>query len=182
VLKGAILLHGGREFSMERRHLIRLASLSLISGGALLSTGIYQWWNIPPDKPYKLLSSKEGLMILAISGAMFPKGEEISWSGDELQLDRFFDQLLLELGETEQQLIKFFLHFIDKSAYLSENQSAFLDMDIHKRQVFLESWLQHSNHLLRNALLSIVTLLGMGYTSHPLVSPRLAMYHRCGFG
>ena len=167
---------------MERRHLIRLASLSMLSGGAILSVGAYQWWNIPPEKPYLLLNNEEALMIVAMSGAMFPKGEEIPHSGDELQLDRFFDQLLLELGETEQRLIKFFLHFIENSAYLSDNHCAFLDMDVHQRQEFLEGWLLHSNHLLRNALLSIVTLLGMGYTSHPLVSPRLAIYHRCGFG
>ena len=99
---------------MERRHLIRLASLSFISGGAILSTGVYQWWNIPPDKPYRLLNSEEALLIVAISGAMFPNGEEVPHSGEDLQLDRFFDQLLLELGETEQKLIKFFLHFHQK--------------------------------------------------------------------
>ena len=167
---------------MERRHLIRLASLSVISGGAILATGVYQWWNIPPDKPYRLLNREEALLIVAISGAMFPNGEEIPHSGEDLQLDRFFDQLLLELGETEQKLIKFFLHLIENSAYLSDNHRNFLDMNMNQRQAFLEGWLQHSNHLLRNAFLSIVTLLGMGYTSHPLVSPRLAIYHRCGFG
>lgn len=167
---------------MERRHLILLASLSLLSGGAVLATGVCQWWNIPPDKPYRLLNSEEALLIVTISGAMFPNGEEMPYSGDELQLDRFFDQLLLELGETEQKLIKFFLHFIENSAYFSDHHGAFLDMDVNQRQEFLEGWLQHSNHLLRNAFLSIVTLLGMGYTSHPLVSPRLAIYHRCGFG
>ena len=121
-------------------------------------------------------------MIVAISGALFPSGEEIPYSGGDLQLDRFFDQLLLELGETEQKLIKFFMHFIDKSAYLSSFHKGFLEMEVIEQQTFLENWLQNSNHLLRNALLSIVTLLGMGYTSHPQVSPRLAIYHRCGFG
>jgi hypothetical protein len=167
---------------MNRRHFIAIASLSVLSGSTLVSVNAYQWWDVPPQESYHFFSEKEGQMVVAISRALFPSGEEIPYSGGDLQLDRFFDQLLLELGETEQKLIKFFLHFIEKSAYLSSIHKGFLEMEVIEQQAFLEGWLQNSNHLLRNALLSIVALLCMGYTSHPQVSPRLAIYHRCGFG
>ena len=167
---------------MNRRHLITIAGLSALSGSAVVATQIYQWWDVPPENPYHLLNEYEAQMVHHICKAIFPAGNEISIDGGELQLERFFDQLLVSFGEMEQKLLKFFLHFIDRLSYVSEYHTSFLDLDTPKQQKFLEDCLQSSNYLLRNAFLSIITLLGMGYTSHPQISPRIAIYHRCGFG
>ena len=167
---------------MNRRQLIAIAALSSLSIGSLVAVQVYQWWDVPPEEPYVILNAHEATVVRHICMAMFPAGDQISLDGGDLQIDRFFDQLLFSLGETEQKLIKFFLQTIDKVSYLSENRSRFLDLNTSQKQKFLEDWLQSSNYLLRNALLSVVTLLGMGYTSHPQISPYIAVYHRCGFG
>ena len=167
---------------MNRRHLIAIAGLAAISGPTLVGVQLYQWWDVPPDAPYHLLHTHEAKMVQHICRAMFPAGEEITVDGGDLYLERFFDQLLLTLGETEQKLIKLFLQFIDKMSYLSEYRAPFLELSVQQQQHFLEGQLQSSNYLVRNAFLSIITLLGMGYTSHPQISPRIAIYHRCGYG
>ena len=95
---------------MNRRHLIAIAGLAAISGPTLVGVQLYQWWDVPPNSPYHLLHTHEAKMVQHICRAMFPAGEEITVDGGDLYLERFFDQLLLTLGETEQKLIKLFLY------------------------------------------------------------------------
>jgi hypothetical protein len=166
---------------LSRRHLLSLIALS--SAAIPLATGIklYSWFNVPAETPYQHFSAKEAEQIRLISGALYPGGKTLALDGEEAHLDRFLDELLSQLGEQEQLLIKFLLQGIEPLSFPAYGKS-FSELSKRERQDFLQSWLHHDNHLVRSALLSIVTLLGMGYTTHPEAAPFLSSYHRCGFG
>ena len=57
-----------------------------------------------------------------------------------------------------------------------------MDMINKEQQEVLFKWMNEDDHLFRSAVMSLVTLLGMGYTTHPAVAPRISAFHRCGYG
>ncbi|MBM74377.1 MAG: hypothetical protein CMK59_03155 [Proteobacteria bacterium] len=141
----------------------------------------YSWWNIPADAPFKHLSIDEATQVRRIAESVFPSGETIALDGGSAKLDRFLDELIDQFGSQEVSLIKFMLHGIEPMPFPIYG-TTFSSLSSTNRLLFLQSWLHHDNHLVRNAMMSIVTLLGMGYTCHPDVSPLISTHHKCGFG
>ena len=85
------------------------------------------------------------------------------------------------MPETQAKLLKLLINALNTAPYLNLN-SAFLKQSAEQQSQQLQTWLNHSNHLIRNAVTSLTILIGMGYTSHPRVSSFFARYHQCGYG
>ncbi len=141
----------------------------------------YSWWNIPAEAPFKHLSSHEAAQVRRIAESFFPSGQVTTIDGGSAKLDRFLDALIAQFGTQEISLIKFMLNGIEPLSVPAYGVT-FSSLSSNNRLLFLKSWLHHDNHLVRNALMSIVTLLGMGYTSHPDIAPLISTHHKCGFG
>ena len=99
----------------------------------------------------------------------------------EAKLDRFFDQLLFSMTEQNRDLLKLLLHGLDAAPFIKYGNH-FTDLEQSESENQLQRWLLSNNHLLRGAVTSLVTLLGMGYCSHPMSSNTLSKLHQCGFG
>ena len=166
---------------ITRRHLLSLLAFSSAAVPLTAALEMYTWWNVPPSTPFKHLSSAEANQVRRIADVLFPAGETISISGGSAQIDRFLDQLIDQFGDLEISLIKFFLNSLERLPFAMYGTS-FSNLSPKERLTFLNTWLYHDHHLIRNAMMSIVTLMGMGYTSHPKVSPLLSTHHKCGFG
>ena len=166
---------------ISRRHLISLIALSGAAVPFAAALEMYAWWNRPASTPFIHLSKEEADQVCRIADVLFPAGESIDLSGGSAQIDRFLDQLINQFGEMEISLIKFLLNGLEQLP-LTMYGSAFSDLSPKQRLEFLNTWIHHDNYLIRNAMMSIITLMGMGYTSHPEVSPFLSRHHRCGFG
>ena len=166
---------------LNRRQLLRIGGLSTLGltlGGGLVYS---QWWNAPANAPYQRLSTHEASLVRAISTVAFPSGDIISISPEQLSLDRYFDILLQSMPETQGKLLKLLLNALNSAPYLTFDNT-FLMQSPEQQHKQLQSWLNHPQHLLRNAVTSLVILIGMGYTSHPKIAPHFAQFHLCGYG
>ena len=166
---------------ISRRHLLALslamgAAATLGAGATLIS-----WWKVSPDQPYATLSTEEAAIIVALAEAAFPGGNASPLDGGDAHLDRFMDELLTSMGEPNKSLLRVLLHAIDTTAILN-GVPTFRKMSVEQRQVQINKWANAKNHLWRSAILSLITLMGMGYTTHPTVAERLSEYHMCGYG
>jgi hypothetical protein len=165
---------------ISRRQFIAVSAMTA-AGLAAIGGNLYFWWDAPPSSPFSRLAEREGAFLTALSSAAFPAGEEIDLDGGAARLDRFFDELLKSMPEDNVRLIKLLLQGLDR-ATMPFYGASFHSLSSQERQEQLSSWLSSDQHLLRSAVQSMVILLGMGYTTHPKVSPLLAVHHRCGFG
>ena len=166
---------------LSRRNLLKIIGLSSGLVGIATGSTLYAWWNTSPDQPFECLNNQESAMVRSLCEAAFQGGPTIELDGADANLDRFFDQLLTGIPDINQQLLKLLLHALDHSTWLSHQQS-FTTLSKAQRSTILENWLQDDNHLFRSAVQSVIVLLGIGYTMHPIASKHLSQYFRCGFG
>ena len=66
--------------------------------------------------------------------------------------------------------------------FLIDSGATFTALSLPEQQVVLRSWFTNDVAEIRGAISSLVVLLGMGYTTHPEVSPIMSAWHRCGYG
>ena len=167
--------------ALTRRQLITIGAIAGISSGVGITVIGISWWNTPADAPYQNMNHDEALILSIIAGAAFPAGRVISLDGSMLNLDRFFDQMLSDMPELQSKLLKLLLNALNSAPYLDFKNTLSAQSPTEQKEQ-LQRWLNHPNHLFRNAVTSLVILIGMGYTSHPEVSPYFNQMHRCGYG
>ena len=166
---------------LTRRQLLTIGGLSCLTFGLSATMLGRQWWNTPASAPYQNLSQQEAQMIMAISAAVFPAGAVISVNPNSLKLDHYFDSLLQQLPQMQEKLLKLLLNALNSAPYISF-QSSFLAQSAVEQQRQVQDWLNHSNHLIRGAITSLIVLLGMGYSAHPEIAPYFGQMHQCGYG
>lgn len=170
---------------LSRRHLLGL----IAAGGALTAaTGLVgavavgtNWWDQPADAPFEALEQEEAAVVRAVAAAAFPGGATIALGGGEADLDRFFDGLLLALPETQRNLLKLLLHALEHGAIVGAGGRLTHLPEVEQR-AFVMGLINHELAEVRGAAMSLVVLLGMGYTTHPSVAPMISAWHRCGYG
>lgn len=166
---------------INRRKFFFYASAALSTASIASCILVVQWWDTPPHESYEHLSAHEASITKVIAKAAFPSGKSHPMDGSQAQLDRFFDHFLGQLNEQNRKLLKLLLQTTERisiplyGSYLS-NLS-----DI-QQQECVEYLLNHPQHLVRSAYQSLIAILGMGYTTHPQMAEKLALFHRCGYG
>jgi hypothetical protein len=170
---------------MSRRTLLGIVAAA---GALTAATGLVgaftvgtQWWDQPADTPFEALELEEAAVVRAVAAAAFPGGATIALGGGEAELDRFFDGLLLSLPEMQRSLLKLLLHALEHGAILAEGDRLSA-LPEGAQRAFVMGLLQHELAEVRGAAMSLVVLLGMGYTTHPTVAPMISAWHRCGYG
>jgi hypothetical protein len=166
---------------ISRRHIIALSCATAIATTIGTGSLLISWWKVPPHAPFQCLSIHESKILVAIAQATFPSGAVIAMDAKDLNLDRFFDSVLFGMPTVQSDLLKLLINALNRAPHLSL-KAQYLDLSFKEQTLFLKGLLEHEQHLLRSAISSLCILLGMGYTSHPEVSPSFAKYHRCGFG
>ena len=117
----------------------------------------------------------------ALSGAAFPAGDVIALSGAQADLDIFFDAVLSGLPELTSNLLKLLIEALQHLT-LPRHGARFTALSPEAQQVQLSIWLDSDQPELRGAVLSLVVLLAMGYTTHPKIAPLMSTWHGCGYG
>ena len=167
--------------AISRRQFLALGAATSAAVGLLGGVTIWSWWDIPPSDSYQTLHEDEARTLRHIAGAAFPGGETIALQGKDAKLDRFFDELLLSMGDNNRKLLKLLINSLENLTKVT-HFSAFSNLSENQQRRMITEWLQNDNHLFRGGIQSLVLLLGMGYTSHPEASATLSQYFRCGFG
>jgi hypothetical protein len=166
---------------ITRRHLIALGSATAAAGMVGVAFEGASWWNQPAGATYTVLSDDEAQFVRALAGVAYPRVPDIDLAGEDANLDRFFDSLLSHMPEQPRQLLRLLLHGLDTGPVLTHG-SRFRSLSRSERSAVFDSWLTSDLAELRNAGQSLVLLLGMGWTIHPKVVPRMKRIHSCGYG
>jgi len=166
---------------ITRRHFIALGAATAVSATLVGTTALVNWWDTTPEEPYQTLDQHEANVLRHFAAASFPSGDTIPLDGGKAQLDRFFDTIVLSMTDENRKLLKLLIQAIDKLS-LPLHFSTFSNLPLSTQRELLQMWLAHDNHLIRGAIHSLVLLLGMGYTTHPIAAQRLEPSFRCGFG
>lgn len=166
---------------ITRRHLIALGSATAAAGLIGVGSEVADWWNQPPGAAFVVLSDEEADFIRALAGAAYPRTPEIDLDGQDASLDRFFDSVISHMPDTTGSLLRMLLHGLDVGTLLTHGDR-FSRLDWADRTSVLRGWIEHDLAELRNAGQSLVLLLGMGWTTHPRVVPRMKLLHSCGYG
>jgi len=166
---------------ISRRHLLALSAGSAAAGAIGAGGLAISWWDQPADKPYRSLSSDEGAFVRAWAGVAFPATPLSPIAGDEAQLDRFFDEMLLVMPADTAKLLRVLLHSLN-TLPLATRWGRFTDLEPNTQKRLFEEWTHSDVSLFRSATQSLVLLLGMGWSTHPSVAPTMQKLHSCGYG
>jgi hypothetical protein len=142
---------------------------------------VVSWWDQPPGRGYQQLSAQEAGSLRAFSRAAVPGGGVIALSGADAVIDRFFDAVLGGMPPLTVELLRLLMPALGRAPLL-EHDSPFTGLPLPTQQVAPRRWFISDVSGIRGAISSLVVLLGMGYTTHPEVSPIMSAWHRCGYG
>jgi hypothetical protein len=164
-----------------------LALSTLVTAGAVVAGGgtLVSWWDQPVGAGYDHLSEDEAAFVRALAGAIYPSTATLSLGGEEAQLDHFLDQSMGLLDELPRNGMRVLMHGLQSWPRVDpklQKGAAFANLDLAARMDLVDRWLGSDSSLLRQAVQSLVVLMGMGYTSHPAVSDHFAQWHGCGYG
>ena len=165
----------------SRRQVLALGALAASAGAVGVGVGGLRWWSGPKADGLAHLTPDEAHFVRAFSAACYPATRQVPHSGDDLDLDVYIDASLEIMAPTQRGLIRALLHGLDAWTF-PKHASRFTDLDLSTRQDVLQHWLTHSQGEVRQATTSLVLLVGMGYSTHPLVAPFFERLHRCGYG
>jgi len=166
---------------ISRRHLLALGAAT--SAAAVVGVGatVASWWDQPAHGELTQLSADEASFVRAWAGAAFPGGDVLALDGADAGLDRFFDGVLAHMPDTQRKLLKLLLHALDTGS-LALAGARFTRLDPQQARRVFHRLSAHDIAEVRGAVSGLTVLLGMGYTTHPEVSPVMARWHRCGYG
>ena len=166
---------------ITRRQILAIGAASTASIVISASATAYSWWRISPADNYVSINKIEAAFITAFAGAAYPAGDACSLDGSAAGLDRFFDQMLTNMEGSNRNQVKVLVNLVDVLP-MTNHFCRFSALKRTTQTEILHQWLAAEQHLIRNAVLSLVTILGMGYTAHPEASKIIEQYHNCGFG
>lgn len=168
---------------------MRISRRAVIAGvaavpamAALAAVGLsVRWWEPRVGDGLAVLSEHEREFADALAEAWFPPGGTPALSGADAELGRWLDQALLGLPPTERSAIKVFLQVLDDLTLTSEG-GPFRRLPLDRRTAVLRRWLSSGQPTFRTAFHGVIVMLGMGWTTHPVVAQALAPNFRCGWG
>ena len=140
-----------------------------------------RWWDRPPGEGFAHLAEEEADFVRVLAGAAFPAGDVIDLSGEDADLDRFFDAMLAGMPALTGNLLKLLIEAL-QHAPVPVRGSRFTALSAETQQAQVVDWLASSRAEIRSGVQSLVVLLAMGYTTHPDVAPLMSTWHGCGYG
>jgi hypothetical protein len=166
---------------ITRRHLLALSAAS--TAAAAVATGglVSQWWDQPAERPYTVMNASEAAFIRAWAGAAYPATTAIPMAGDTAGLDRFFDEMLSTMPADTARLLRLLIHALDNASVLTDG-APFSSLPATTQARCFEDWIHSDIDPARSATQSLVLLVGMGWSTHPMVAPHMVKLHSCGFG
>ena len=166
---------------ITRRHLLALTAGTAAAGAIGAGGLVISWWNQPADQPYRHLTSSESAFVRAWSSTAFPATKLISLDGSSANLDRFFDEMLGAMPGDTDKLLRLLLNGLNNLP-LTSHATPFHKLPKAAQAELFDNW-SHSNvSAFRSAIQSLTLLLGMGWSTHPDVSPFMEKMHSCGYG
>lgn len=161
--------------TVQTATLLPMLIVSLVVMGALV--GAY-WFVMrgygAPRFAGKVLSAREQHIVAALADASFPAGGEPELSGTEAGLVEYLDSHLAVLASDKRFLIRLLITFLEwESVLLGPHRRRFTKQSSEQQMASLFA-LQTSNvYFLRVTLVSIRTLMCLGYMANPQVESRV---------
>lgn len=166
---------------LSRRQLLVLAAappLLAVAGAGIVATS---WWGQPAGEGFRFLSEAEAGILRALTGAAWPPTPACPLDGATCGLDHYLDAHLATLGDLQRDGIRVLLHALD-ALPLPSHGARLVALARPDQAEVVHGWLSSDLMELRSAVLSVVILTGMGYTSHPDAAATFGALYGCGYG
>ncbi|MFZ5476871.1 MAG: hypothetical protein ACOZNI_08870 [Myxococcota bacterium] len=166
---------------LTRRHLLAGAALVAAASAAGAGGIAASWWDQGAGEGYAVLSEDEAAIVDALAEAAYPTGGEPAIGGRDVGAARYLDVVLLGMEPTQRNLLRVSLHALDAFPVATRGaRLRFLAPE--EAAAVVAEGLASPTAELRGLFQSFHLFVGMAYTSHPDVAPRLARHFGCGFG
>jgi len=166
---------------IERRHVLAAMAGTAAAGAAGVGTVAFTWWDPVPGQGLKVLSQHEYEVIQSLAEAWMPRGGTPELSGADAELGRFLDGMLQHMPPLETTGLKLLIQALDDGTLLTEG-ATFHSLSLDRRSQLLAEWLSSRNTLLRSAVMALMALMAMGWTTHPEVVVYVNENFQCRFG
>jgi len=166
---------------LSRRQLLVLASAPPLLAAAGAAGVAGSWFLQRPAPPLRFLSTAEAATVRALCGAAWPATTACPLDGADADLDAYLDELMASLGGLQRDGIRMLLHVIEELP-LATDGDRFGALPRDRQAALLQSWLDSDQATVRSALVSVVILTGMGYTTHPDAAATFGSLYRCRYG
>ena len=129
-----------------------------------------------------ILNARENRTLRAINDVLYPAGGTIPYSANEVGVCGYVDQYLARLESIQRLGVRLLLLFLEFAPLLFlRAKSRFSSLDVEHRQTFLE-WMECSPvYFLRIALVSIRTIVGMGFLADERVLTAMGYFKNCAY-
>jgi hypothetical protein len=166
---------------ITRRQVLALGALSAAVATAGVGGTVASWWGQPPGAPLQHLSAGEAAFIRALAEVAYPATAAIPVGAAALGLDVFLDDAMGALPGTPRKLVKLLLNALDAWP-VPRRFGTFSTLSVEDRLAVMDHLQNHWNPQIRQGTSSLLLLIGMGYCTHPQVSPFFSRWHGCGYG
>jgi hypothetical protein len=147
----------------------------LTAGGVALGRGLFAGY---PEKHLTggMISAKEEAIVAACADTFFPAGGPIPLSGTQAHCVEYFDHYFARLPEGQRVLLRLLLAFIEHGPWIfGPRRVRFTSLGERDRLRVLDAMRTSPIYFRRIALLSMRTILTMGYLAHPEVARAMRM-------
>ncbi len=163
------------------RRQVLIATGAVAVAGALAGATAWRWYDRPPGEGLLALSPDEHDFVQALGEAWMPSGGTPALSGADAALGHFLDEVVAGMEGATGKEFKVLLQALDDLTLLTRLRPfRFLELDA--RIEVLDGWLHSDLPLLRAGIQGVLTLIAVGWTTHPEVVPYLQPHFRCGYG
>jgi len=157
-----------------------VAAASTVAAGAVGGLAL-SWWDRPPGEGLGALSTDEHAFADAVAEAWFPPGGTPAISGSEARMADFLDEVVAHMEPSTAKPFKLLLQALD-AAPLPSRRSHFTALPLEERTEVLKEWVDSSSYLMRQGSVGVLVLLGIGWTTHPVVAAQMSDWFPCGYG
>lgn len=167
----------------RRQLLIALGGVGATLGavGAGSAVLVHRWYDRERGQGYTNLSLEEAAVLRAFAGAIWPITAHTEISGEDANLDHFFDEIIGVWPETTRDMMRVLINALDDLSAL-EAGAGLPALDPLARTALLMGWHDSEIPELRSAVQSLVVLLGQGWSTHPDLKGPVRGLYKCGYG
>ena len=165
---------------LTRRQLLLTAGAATAALAAAAGGIAHRWVRRPAADGYRVLSFEEAAYVRALAAVAWP-GAPDRLDGADAALDHYLDQMMVVMPGPPQDALKVLLHALDDYP-LPTRGASFHALDRAAQEEVFQALFHHDLHAVRSGIVSVVVMLGMGYTTHPEMAATMSGLYKCGYG
>jgi hypothetical protein len=128
------------------------------------------------------LNGREHATLRAINDVLYPPGGTIPWGANQVGVCEYVDDYVFGMKEKQRRMIRMLFLFLEFAPLLLlRGRTRLSRMTPARCQKFLESLENSRLYFLRIVLISVRTIIGMGFMADSRVQASMGMFANCAY-